>query len=254
MLLALDTSTSYASVALVDKGRLLGEITWDVGQRHSADLFGRVEWLLQTAKVAPSTLDGVAVATGPGSFNGVRVALTAAKSLAFSLGVPLYGHPTLDVIAWGHAWAGLPVWAVLEAGRGQVYAARYAPASTPAGWRPDAGYMVVTPAELVSHVDGEVVVAGELRAETRAALEAALGERARFAPAPEVRRAIWLAELAMARTSADDPLALEPLYLRKPNITTSAKVGPAAAAQPRQQGDDAHGAPGGEGVTHAIRR
>lgn len=254
MLLAFDTSTTYASVALVDQNRLLGELTWDVGRHHSAELFGHVEWLLRTAVVAPSGLDGVAVATGPGSFNGVRVALTSAKSLAFSLGVPLYGHPTLDVIAWGHAWAGLPIWAILEAGRGQLYAARYAPATTAAGWRPDTDYTVATPAELAARVEGTAIFAGELRAETRSLLASTLGARARFAPASEVRRAAWLAELALARESADDLLAIEPLYLRKPNITTSAKLGVAAVPPRRDDAQVAHEPPGGEGVPHAVRR
>lgn len=249
MLLAIDTSTSYASVALAHEGRLLGELNWEVGQRHSAELFGRVDMLLQAAHIAPSALDGVAVATGPGSFNGVRVALTTAKSFAFSLGIPLYGHPTLDVIAWGHAWAGLPVWSILEAGRGQVYAAHYAPATTAVNWQPDIDYMVVMPPELTAGVKEAVIFAGELRPETRAVL-AGLKEHARFAPALAVRRASWLAELALARASGDDPLSLEPLYLRRPNITTSSRLGLATVADLRT--DDADTTPSGEGGPHAV--
>ena len=74
-------------------------------------------------RVDAARLDGMAVATGPGSFNGIRVALATAKSLALALDVPLYGVPTLDVAAWGCSDAEGPVWAILEAGRGQLYAA-----------------------------------------------------------------------------------------------------------------------------------
>src|SRR5262249_53199640 len=103
MLLAIDTSTSTASIALVHERHVLAELTWDVGQRHSVELFERLEWLLAHAGAAPSAIDALAVALGPGSFNGVRVALATTKALAFSLQAPLYGHPTLDIAAWGHA-------------------------------------------------------------------------------------------------------------------------------------------------------
>src|SRR5215831_14833268 len=143
MLLALDTSTSYASVALVRDGRLVAELSWDSGRSHSQELFEHLDWLLADRRVAIGDVTAVAVATGPGSFNGVRVAVTAAKSLSFARGVPLYASPTLDIVGWGacssqldQSEAGLmnggdereisgSIWAVLEAGRGQIYAAEY---------------------------------------------------------------------------------------------------------------------------------
>ena len=101
MLLALDTSTSYASIALVHEGRLIAELSWDSGRSHSQELFEHIDWLLADRRVAVAELAAIAVATGPGSFNGVRVAVTAAKSLSFALGIPLYASPTLDVVGWG---------------------------------------------------------------------------------------------------------------------------------------------------------
>ena len=255
ILLALDTSTTYASVALASEQRLLAELTWEVGQRHSAELFDRLRWLLASAHLTPSALNGVAVALGPGSFNGTRVALAAAKTLAFALGVPLYGHATLDVIGWGYAPGTSSVWALLDAGRGQVYAARYLPATSPRGWAPAEDYAVLTPAELAERVAASpfpVLFAGEWRAETRSALEHALGEQARFASEVAARRASWLAELALARAAAseaDDPLRLEPLYLRKPAITKSAKVALAPYAGEPAAPDTARG----EDVSHALR-
>ena len=77
LLLAIDTSTSYASIALARDGHLLAELTWEVGQRHSAELFDRIAQLLDGAHRAPNTLNGIAVALGPGSFNGTRVAEVA---------------------------------------------------------------------------------------------------------------------------------------------------------------------------------
>src|SRR5271165_3299520 len=103
MLLALDTSTNYASIALVQERKLLAELSWDCGQGHSQQLFQNVRWLLASRHASVGALTAVAVATGPGSFNGVRVALAAGKSLSFALQLPLYAVPTLDVIGWGAA-------------------------------------------------------------------------------------------------------------------------------------------------------
>src|SRR5215469_3468641 len=180
MLLALDTSTSYASIALADEGKLLAELNWHVGQRHSTELFARLTWLLEQQAVPMAALDGIAVATGPGSFNGVRVGLATANSLAFALGRPLYGVPTLDVIGWGAALVREPVWALLDAGRGQVYAAEYAAREqSAAGWAPVDGYHLLTSAELAARVPQPVVFSGEWRDETYAALRQALGATAR---------------------------------------------------------------------------
>ncbi len=251
LLLALDTSTNYASIAVARDGQLLAELTWEVGQRHSAELFDRVAHLLDSVHMAPNLLNAIAVARGPGSFNGTRVAVTAAKTLAFALGIAIYGHATLDVIAWPYACGTVPIWALLDAGRGQVYAARYVPADSPDGWMPVEGYMVATPEELAARDDGPAVIAGEWREETVSALRRAFGARARFTPALALRRASSLAALAFARAAsgeADDPLALEPLYLRKPAITRSAKV----ALPPYR--DPAAPAEGGEDNVHALRR
>ena len=256
MLLAIDTSTSDASVALIAGSRLLAEVTWEVGQRHSVELLERLRWLLDTRSAGFGDLTGIAVATGPGSFNGVRVALTVAKSLAFTLDVPLYGHPTLDVMAWGYAQTQGSLWALLEAGRGQVYAACYnVPARDAAGWEPVDGYHILTPGELAERVAGPALLCADARDETRAAIFQALGARPRFTSPLNVRRASWLAELALPRVTSganDDPRALEPLYLRRPAITKSAKI--ALPYSETYHAEDPLKEPGGEGEPRALRR
>lgn len=241
MLLALDTSTSYASVALVREDRLAAEITWDVGRRHSQELLTRLEQALGMCGASPADLTAVAVARGPGSFNGVRVGLAAARSLAFALGVPLYGSATLDATAYGHASACGMLCAVLEAGRGEVYAARYlcGEAEELAGeqrvrvaaglWRVGE-FEVVAPAILAERVGagggGPVLVCGEWRAETRAALEVKLGRGVRFAGDVGGRRASWVAALARGQWesgASSEAATMGPLYLRRPAITVSAR-------------------------------
>jgi tRNA threonylcarbamoyladenosine biosynthesis protein TsaB len=272
MLVALDTSTSYASIAVARDDQLVAELTWDVGRHHSRELLDRLAWLLETRGATPGDLTGVAVARGPGSFTGVRVAVTVAKTLAFALSLPVYACSTLDAIAWGHASAGASstLIPVLEAGRGEVYAARYSTDPPQLGVGPEARSgplarvaeglwrtaepAVVAPETLAGTIQGTALVCGEWRPETRSALETALGARVRFAGSPGGRRAIWLAALARDRRSrgqADDPVALEPLYLRRPAITVSRRQialnGDLAGASDRDR--DA----AGEGDARALR-
>ncbi len=256
MLLAIDTSTSYASLALTDNDALLAELNWRVGQRHGAETLERARWLLRGQGIAMSQLDGVAVALGPGSFNGLRVAVATAKTLAFALSVRLYGVPTLDVIAWGARLSADPIWALLDAGRGEAFAACYGASAASAIWAPQpiatdddsaaaSPYLLTTPLALAARISGPVVFTGEWRDATHDALAQALGERARFTAPVVARRGAWLAELGAQRAqrgAVDDPRALEPLYLRRPNITSSARTQGAPVAE----------RPGGEEAAHAL--
>jgi tRNA threonylcarbamoyladenosine biosynthesis protein TsaB len=271
---SIDTSTSLASIAAVRGERLAAELTWDVGRKHSQELLVRLDQLLALCHATPADLTAVAVALGPGSFNGVRVAVTAARSLAFALGLPLYGCSTLDVIALGH----LPLCgtgtlcAVLEAGRGELYAAWYlAPAvsdgAPPAGavaalgaraWRMS-DYAVVTPQALADAVaeagSRPVLICGEWKPETRALLEAALGPQVRFAPELGDPRASWLARWALEHLASGAPgeaVTIGPIYVRRPAITVSARhigLGQAQAAQGRNRA-----AAGEEGDERALPR
>ncbi len=243
MLLALDTSTAYASIALSHDDNILVELTWRVENRHSAELLPRVEESLRTLRVTTSQLDSVAVALGPGSFNGVRAGVATAKGLALALGVPTVGIPTLDVIGWGARLAPGEVWALLDAGRGEVYAAVYDTAgATAETWGPrtlalpdgtEGEYHILTPAALAALVRDGATLTGELRPAARDALKEALAGRARLDELAEPRRSGWLAALAQGRLRAglgDTPATLEPLYLRRPAITRSARPDVAALA------------------------
>jgi len=98
-LLALDTSTSNMTIALAKDGRLLSENDTEAVRNHSVQLLPNVQQLLREAGVSPKELAAVAVGHGPGSYTGVRIGVTAAKTLAWSLGIPLYGVSSLQALA-----------------------------------------------------------------------------------------------------------------------------------------------------------
>ena len=157
MLLALDTSTRFAGIALyaADRG-LIAETNWHAGMQHTVSLMPRVSWMLEAQGAQVSDLTAVAVALGPGSFTGLRVGLAAAKGLALAAGMPIIGVPTLDVTAYPHHLQPLPVIAVVQAGRGRVCWARYDSPSE------DAGVERIHPLRCIRH-GGSGAVSGALR-------------------------------------------------------------------------------------------
>jgi tRNA threonylcarbamoyladenosine biosynthesis protein TsaB len=198
LLLALDTSTRVASVALFDGERVLSETTWLAGREHSTRLLVEAEGALERVGQQPSALSGVVVACGPGSFTGVRVALSVAKGIAAALGIPAWGVSSLDVLAHMAGPRGEPVRAVLEAGRGRFATGLYvagAAVGSPG---------LVTVDQLVAACTQPVLVIGELDTAARARLAAETP--AWLAPAAaSARRAAYAAELGWQRAREGDP-------------------------------------------------
>jgi len=125
-ILGIDTATRRASVALARGGEVAALAHLDGRSGHASDLLARIDEILTGAGLRPADLAGIAVTIGPGSFTGVRIGMATAKGLAYSLDVPLGGLSTLEALAR----AALPLTgdalrlcAVIEAGKGEVYAA-----------------------------------------------------------------------------------------------------------------------------------
>jgi tRNA threonylcarbamoyladenosine biosynthesis protein TsaB len=134
LVLGIETATAVGGVALVTgSGELLGEIALRNHESHSERMLPALEWLLATLGHALRECAAVAVSAGPGSFTGLRAGIATAKGLAFSLGVPLYGIPTLDALAANAPPGEGPLFAVINARRGEVFRARFR--SGPAGAR-----------------------------------------------------------------------------------------------------------------------
>jgi tRNA threonylcarbamoyladenosine biosynthesis protein TsaB len=132
-LLAIESSGRAASVALAtlpDDGepQLCSEVALDPAERTAKVLIPTIHRLLRSAEAKPSDLAAVAVTVGPGSFTGLRIGITAAKTIAFATGAKLVGTSTLDVLAvQAGPLAGGRIWAVIDAQRGDVFAGCYTP-------------------------------------------------------------------------------------------------------------------------------
>ena len=212
-LLAIDTATYRASIALHDGATLRGECTWEAINRHTVTLVPHITEMLDETGITPHALSAIAVCRGPGSYTGVRIGVAVAKGLALSQHLPLIGVTTLDILVAAQPPDPRPLYALFTAGRKRVGYARYAWQET--GWAAETEVEVVTWAELAERVVMPALIVGEITSQGRQALSA-VGGGMEIPPAPyHLRRAGFLAELAWVRLRAGDegrPAQLLPLY------------------------------------------
>ena len=124
--LGIDSSAAAASAALVEDGRLLGEVYGNIPQTHSQTLLPMVQCLLGFTGRSLEEVEAFAVSCGPGSFTGVRIGIACVKGLAFPKDTPCGGVSTLEAIAYGGlACEGALLCPVMDARCGQVYNALF---------------------------------------------------------------------------------------------------------------------------------
>lgn len=209
LLLALDTSTRIASVALFDGQSVVSETTWLAGREHSTRVLVEVQSALVRAGLTTQNLTGLVVAHGPGSFTGVRVALSIAKGMCAGLSLPLWGISSLEVLAHAAGQLELPVRAVLEAGRGRFATGVYV------NGRCRGEPRLATVEQLDELIQATTLVIGELPEAARVRLEQNVCVRLATSAAC-LRRSGFLAELGWRRAMAGapgDPQAVEALYV-----------------------------------------
>ena len=207
--LAVETSSLAGGVALLDDERLVAEYLLDVSVTHSERLMAAVDQALAGARWTGRDLGGLAVAVGPGSFTGLRIAVSTAKGLALALGLPIAAVPTLDAMAAALPWAALPVCPVLDARKGEVYASLYR--WDGAGMHREWEYLALAPEALAARLGEPTLVVGDGAAAVRS-------PHARTVPPP--RRlpspaCVGMLGLDRQRRGETVPAAtLTPLYLR----------------------------------------
>ncbi len=124
-ILGLDSSGLVAGVAVVEDGVLLGEYTTDYKKTHSQTLLPMLDELRNMIELDMNTVDAIAVASGPGSFTGLRIGSATAKGLGLALKKPLVEVPTLEGLAWNLWGTDRIVCPLMDARRNQVYTAAY---------------------------------------------------------------------------------------------------------------------------------
>ena len=220
MELVIDGSSESNHAALSQQGRIAVQATWRSAQNHTTELLPTINWLMQRARVEVSALTAIVVGTGPGSFNGLRVAMSTAKGLAFSLGIPLVGVSSLEAEAYAFAWTGMPLCPIRRAGRDRIAAALYRRDGE--RWLCLEREHLTTLEQLRTSPERTTFICGDTAVELADELRDAMGPHTTIACGSAGSQPASLAALGwdkLCRGQTDDPATLQPLYLRPPHIT-----------------------------------
>lgn len=218
-ILGIDTATLVCSAAVVSEERMLAEYSLQVKKTHSERLLPLLASLLQDAGLQPADLHGIAVATGPGSFTGIRIGMVTAKALSQALSLPLAGVPTLAALAAQHPHFPGIICPILDARRDQVYAALYQAGPHPVCLREERALALGDLLAELSTRQGQILFVGDAAPLHQETVRGALGGRACFMP-PElsVCRAAAVARLGLKQLTEGrgvDYRSLQPLYVRR---------------------------------------
>jgi len=218
VILALDTTTRTGGCAVLRDGDVLAEVPGDAARTHAERLPGDLMVVLDVAGLALPDVDVFAVATGPGSFTGLRVGIATAKAMALALRVPMIGLTSLDLLAYPFRHSHREIVAVIDAKRGEVFTARYR--HVPGGMQRMTDYEVVAPEDLA----GDLAVRSDvdlLVGDGATRYEELFGGNDHVElgpPGMASPTAVALVELAHPRALREEfvqPAEIQPMYLRK---------------------------------------
>jgi tRNA threonylcarbamoyladenosine biosynthesis protein TsaB len=214
--LGIDTANTPLSVAIVKDGELLVEENSAMAINHSLRAMPAIEELLVKAGIAPSEIDAIAVSEGPGSYTGVRIGVTIAKTLAWTLGKPLVGVSSLKVLAANALFFNGLICPIVDARRNNVYAGVYqSDAGKLTTVIEDGHYSLEEVIHKLEQRDGPVLFIGKDTAMHEQQIIEKLGQRAMVAPLHfKLPRASSLVYIAAQSERDSDVHAFVPEYRR----------------------------------------
>jgi tRNA threonylcarbamoyladenosine biosynthesis protein TsaB len=216
-ILAIDTSTSSASAALLQNNEIVAEVFIDLGTNHSATLLPAVENICNMSGVHVGDMDLFVCTLGPGSFTGVRIGVSTVKGFALAAEKPVVGVSTLDTLALNLAGARVLVCPMLDARKNQVYTALYEPDEN--NMLEKKGEEIVTDIKcFLQSIEEEVVFLGNGAEKYSEIIKESLPGKAYFTVGPQNRirasMAGILGGIKFCSGERMDPVSLMPKYLR----------------------------------------
>lgn len=218
-ILALDTSTNMASIAVMDENMLLGEYSLNQDLSHSENLLPMIKEILDSLNLKINDIDLYGVSIGPGSFTGLRIGVTTVKAFAHLFDKPIVGVSTLEALGFNLAYNNIVV-PMIDARRDRVYTGIYTweNAELVTLMEADALEMDILLEKLDNNYE-KIVVNGNGTLLHRERIEKKLGSKVRFASIGDnSSRATSVGELALInynKGQVDNYYTLAPDYLRK---------------------------------------
>lgn len=216
-ILAADTSTMAGSLALLEDENIVAEWSVRSAQTHNRRLLHAIDTLLRANEWTVDSIDAFAVASGPGSFTGLRIGMTTIKMLAWTKHRLYAAVPSLHALAFPLSSAGLPVCPLIDARKGEVYCAIFRPDGN-GNLQFSSPSLVLSPAELASRIDEPVLFCGDGWLRYKDSIRQQLGKLA-VEPSSlfHTIRAAAIGELARRKLTegqSDNPATCAPLYVR----------------------------------------
>ena len=218
-ILSIDTSSNNCSIAVVNEKAMLGEISINYNLQHSVLLMPLIEELLSRLDMSPKDLGALTVSTGPGSFTGLRIGLSAIKGIALGLNLPLYSADSLSTLAYGaFGYKGILV-PMVDALRGGFYTGFYT-------FNRDRLVTIMEPSiltleevkEKLKDEKREIMILGDIM-EKKSSEELLFSDHVILAPQtlsiPKAGNIPYLLKERIESGDADDIHSLVPLYMRK---------------------------------------
>ena len=219
-ILALDTSSIVATVAVMDGEKLMAEYILNHKKTHSQKLMPILKEILESCELSPKDIDVFGVTVGPGSFTGIRIGLATIKAMAQALDKPVIGISTLEGLAFNLVYCKSLICPMIDAQRNLVYTGLY-------GWQEMAltslvNDIVVTIEDWLGEVkkrDEEIIFIGDGVEKFKNLIQEEMGERAVFPPSiVTMPRASSIAELVRRKAvlgELSNPSDILPIYMRK---------------------------------------
>jgi len=215
--IAIETSGRLGSIAVIDGSTVVAEEVFPHGLKHAAGIVPIIDRLMRDRGWSPHDVEHLYVSVGPGSFTGLRIGVTLAKTMALAIGVKLVAVPSLEVLARNAPAEAKHLILVLDAKRDQIFTARYERGDR--GWIEHEGARLDDLTSMLARSPRPVHLLGE-----------GIPYHEKFIPpydasaivTPEESwraRAAIVAEIGMALAAEGrfaDPFTLTPIYVRKP--------------------------------------
>lgn len=214
--LGIDTANTPLSVAIVKDGTVLAEVNSSMAVNHSLRAMSTIEELFATVQLQPKDIDAIAVSEGPGSYTGVRIGVTIAKTLAWTLKKPLVGVSSLKTLAANANYFVGAICPIVDARRNNVYAGLYEYDNGHLNAIKEDGHFAIEDLlDSLKEYEGPVLFIGKDVAMHEVAIREKMGENAVIAPFPlQLPRASSLIYMARQNEREENIHAFTPEYRR----------------------------------------